>query len=280
MDTTTLNLLDEDRKMAAASVFEDYVAVVRRLRRECPWDREQTHESVRHLMIEEAYEAVDAIEQGDWEDLKGELGDMLLHVVFHSEIAETTTGAFVLEDVMRKSMEKLVRRHPHVFGDAAGGDSAQILKNWELIKQEERKESGEKRRSSLAGVPRSLPALLRSQRIQEKASGVGFDFLQSDDAWAKVEEELGEFREVAENDSDPDLLEEEFGDILFSLVNYARFIGVNAENALRRTADKFTRQFQYIEERLAEQGTSMSESSLAEMDELWDEAKLQNQASR
>lgn len=273
MDTAALNLLDEDRKMAAADVFEDYVAIVRRLRRECPWDMEQTHESVRHLMIEEAYEAVDAIDQKDWEDLKGELGDLLLHVVFHSEIAETTTGAFVLEDVMRTSMEKLVRRHPHVFGDAVGGDSAQILKNWELIKQKERGESGQKRKSVLAGVPKSLPALLRSQRIQEKAAGVGFDFPQAVDAWAKVEEELGEFREVAENGADPNRLEAEFGDILFSLVNYSRFIGVNPENALRRTADKFTSQFEYIEERLAEQETSMAETSLAEMDALWEEAK-------
>lgn len=273
MDTASLGLTPEDRTKATPDLWADFVAVVRRLRRECPWDREQTHESVRHLLIEEAYEAVDAIDQADWEDLKGELGDLLLHVVFHAEIAETTHGTFELEDVIRFEMEKLVRRHPHVFGDTAVSGTGEVLQNWEKIKQQERAGRGEARRSVLDGVPRQLPALLRAQRVQEKAAGVGFDFPEAAGAWEKVEEEIRELKDLVDADAPAGEREAEFGDVLFALVNYARFAGVTPENALRATLDKFQRRFQHVERRLAEQGRTFDEADLAEMDGYWDEAK-------
>ncbi len=254
-------------------LWADFVAVVRRLRRDCPWDREQTHGSVKHLLIEEAYEAVDAIDQADWPELGGELGDLLLHVVFHSEIAETTTGAFTLEDVIRQETEKLVRRHPHVFGDAEVSGTGEVLRNWEQIKQQERAGRGEGRRSVLDGVPSQLPALLRAQRVQEKAAGVGFDFPEAAGAWDKVEEEVRELRALVERAATPEEREAEFGDVLFALVNYARFSGVTPETALRRTLDTFQRRFRHVEARLAEQGRSFDEAGLAEMDGYWDEAK-------
>jgi MazG family protein len=276
MDPATLGLSDADRAKAAPDLFADYVAVVRRLRRECPWDREQTHASVRHLLIEEAYETVDAVEREDWDDLRGELGDLLLHVVFHAEIAETTTGAFELEDVMRSSMEKLVRRHPHVFGDTAVSGTGEVLRNWEEIKRQERAAGGSERRSALAGVPAHLPALLRAHRVQEKAGGVGFDFPEASGAWGKVEEEIGELRAAVEEGGEA--AEREFGDVLFALVNYARFIGVNPENALRATVDTFARRFAHVEARLAESDRSPAEASLEEMDGYWEEAKAAERA--
>ena len=247
--------------------YADFVAIVRQLRRDCPWDREQTHESVKHLLIEEAYETVSAIDEEDWDDLKKELGDILLHVVFHSVIAEQG-GRFDLVDVISRETEKLVRRHPHVFGDVEVEDVDEVLRNWEQIKMAE----GEKK-SALEGVPRHLPALLRAHRIQEKAAGVGFDFPERNGAWEKVEEEIQEFRDVAESGVSADAKEREFGDLLFALVNYARFTGVNPENALSRTNDTFARRFQHIEERLSEQGKRMTDVELAEMDRYWDEAK-------
>ncbi len=273
MDTSALGLTIEDRAAAVPDLYADFVAVVRRLRRDCPWDREQTHESVRHLLIEEAYEAVDAIDDGDWDELKGELGDLLLHVVFHAEIAETTTGAFTLEDVIRFEMEKLVRRHPHVFGDTEVSGTGEVLKNWEQIKQQERTGRHEGQRSVLDGVPRQLPALLRAQRVQEKAAGVGFDFPEAAGAWEKVEEEVLELRDLVESRAAAAAREAEFGDVLFALVNYARFTGVNPENALRRTLDKFQRRFQHVEHRLAEHDRSFADADLEEMDGYWDEAK-------
>lgn len=273
MDRADLHLSDDDRDRAAPDLWADFVAVVRRLRRECPWDREQTHESVRHLLIEEAYEALDAIDRADWGDLKGELGDLLLHVVFHAEIAETTHGAFELEDVIRFEMEKLVRRHPHVFGEADVEGTAEVLQNWERIKQQERAGRGEAPRSALAGVPRQLPALLRAQRVQEKAAGIGFDFPEAAGAWEKVEEEIRELKEAIDEGAPAEAREAEFGDVLFALVNYARFAGITPENALRATLDKFQRRFQHVERRLAEQGRSLDEADLAEMDRYWDEAK-------
>lgn len=275
MDTASLGLTPEDRAAAVPDLYADFVAVVRRLRRDCPWDREQTHASVRHLLIEEAYEAVDAIDTEDWDELKGELGDLLLHVVFHAEIAETTTGAFTLEDVIRFEMEKLVRRHPHVFGDTEVSGTGEVLRNWEQIKQRERAGREQERRSVLDGVPRQLPALLRAQRVQEKAAGVGFDFPEAAGAWEKVEEEVRELRDLVEGGASAEEREDEFGDVLFALVNYARFTGVNPENALRRTLDKFQRRFEHVEARLAAQDRSFADADLAEMDGYWDEAKEQ-----
>lgn len=273
MNRQDLELDPADRAKAVPDLFSDFVAVVRRLRRECPWDREQTHQSVRHLLIEEAYEAVDAIDQEDWDDLKGELGDLLLHVVFHAEIAETTHGRFEFEDVVRYEMDKLVRRHPHVFGDVAVAGTGEVLRNWEQIKQRERAGRGAGRRSALDGVPRHLPALLRAHRVQEKAAGVGFDFPEASGAWAKVEEELQELNTQVGEGGDPAATEAEFGDLLFAMVNYARFVGVNPENALRATVDKFQRRFAHVEARLAEQGRTLDEAELEEMDGYWEEAK-------
>ncbi len=253
------------------AAYADFVAIVRQLRRDCPWDREQTHASVKHLLIEEAYETVEAIDRADWDDLKRELGDLLLHVVFHSVIAEQD-GRFSLQDVVEAETEKLVRRHPHVFGDVQVAGVEEVLSNWEQIKMQEGRKT-----SALEGVPAQLPALLRAYRVQEKAAGVGFDFPEQEGAWNKVVEEIEEFRERAASGASADQKEEEFGDLLFALVNYARFIGVNPENALRRTNDKFGRRFQHIERRLAEQGQTLAEANLAEMDRYWDEAKRQEE---
>lgn len=251
----------------------DFVAIVRQLRRDCPWDRVQTHESVKHLLIEEAYETVEAIDHEDWDELKKELGDLLLHVVFHSTIAEQDER-FTLQDVIDTEAQKLIRRHPHVFGDTQVDGVDQVLTNWEQIKMQE----GQKK-SALEGVPLHLPALLRAHRVQEKAAGVGFDFPNSEQTWQKVEEELTEFQALAESDAPLAEKEAEFGDLLFALVNYARFVGLTPENALSRTNDKFIRRFQHIEQRLAEQNQTMLDVDLATMDMFWDEAKTLERAS-
>ena len=243
--------------------YADFAAVVRQLRRDCPWDREQTHESVKHLLIEEAYETVAAIDESDWDGLPEELGDLFLHVLFHSVIAEGD-GRFAMTDVIRSETEKLVRRHPHVFGETDVADVDEVLRNWEQIKMKEGK-----KRSALEGVPRHLPALLRAYRIQEKAAGVGFDFPDSDGAWEKVVEEIHEF----ERSTDSEEREREFGDLLFALVNYARMNGINPENALSRTNDTFARRFAHIEQRLAETGRTPADSDLEEMDAYWEESK-------
>ena len=254
--------------------YADFVAIVKQLRRDCPWDREQTHDSVKHLLIEEAYETVEAIDEQDWDELKKELGDLLLHVIFHSVIAEQG-GRFTLKDVIEAETEKLVRRHPHVFGDVTVDGVDEVLANWEQIKMKQ-----EHKTSALEGVPGRLPALLRAFRVQEKAAGVGFDFPERDGAWEKVEEEIREYRTLAESGAAAQEKEAEFGDVLFSLVNYARFTGVNPENALRRTNEKFGRRFRHIERRLAEQGQSMVDVDLAEMDRYWDEAKRWEEGKR
>lgn len=252
---------------AAVEAYADFVAIVRQLRRDCPWDREQTHESVKHLLIEEAYETVSAIDEENWDELRKELGDLLLHVVFHSVMAEQA-GRFTMRDVIEAESEKLIRRHPHVFGDTAVAGVAEVLQNWEQIKLKEGK-----KKSALEGVPRHLPALLRAHRVQEKAAGVGFDFPEQEGAWEKVEEELREFHALVQSGAPAAEKEKEFGDLLFALVNYARFIGVNPENGLSRTNDKFARRFQHIERRLNEQGKALKDADLAEMDRYWDEAK-------
>ncbi len=271
MNTDDLYLTDEDRAAAHAEVYADFVAIVRRLRRDCPWDREQTHDSVKQLTIEEAFELVHAIDEGDTDAIKKELGDLFLHVLFHAHISETE-GGFTIKDVMEAEIEKLVRRHPHVFGEAVVSGSGEVLRNWEAIKREERSSSGNTRESSvLDGVPEALPALLRAERVQEKAAAVGFDFPEAESAWQKVAEEIGELHALG--DDDPDALEDEFGDVLFALVNYARFRGVVPENALRRTVGKFSRRFRHIEAHLSMLGRTTDSASLEEMDVLWDEAK-------
>lgn len=266
-----LGLIDDDRAAAFPSLYADFAAVVRRLRRDCPWDREQTHASVRHLTIEEAFELAQAIDDGDAAAMRGELGDLFLHVLFHAHIAETE-GTFTIADVMVAAMDKLVRRHPHVFGETVVGGTGDVLRNWEAIKQQEKRDAGEAAPSVLSGVPPALPALLRAERVQQKAAGVGFDFPDADAAWGKVEEELAELREAAAS-GDADRTEAELGDALFALVNVARLWGVTSENALRRTVSTFSRRFAHVEAGLAVAGRAPSDATLDEMDALWDEAK-------
>lgn len=281
-DTAALGLADTDRAAADAPLFEDFVAIVRRLRRDCPWDREQTHDSTKHLTLEEAYEVVDAIDGGRPREIAGELGDLFLHVLFHADIAETA-GTFTLSDVMRAEMAKLVRRHPHVFGEAVVGGTGDVLRNWEAIKRAERAEAAVPDApppSALDGVPHAMPALLRAERVQHKAAAVGFDFPDFDGAWAKVVEETQEVRDLLDAEApDPHALEGEIGDLLFAVVNVARMCGVVPETALRATVDKFSRRFRHVEARLSVSGRAPADSTLDEMDALWDEAKRLERAT-
>jgi XTP/dITP diphosphohydrolase len=241
------------------------VDIVRILRTDCPWDREQTHESISHLLIEEAYETLDAIRDKNDQEFSKELGDLLLHVVMHAVIAEER-GSFSLTQLIERISAKLVHRHPHVFGDTSAESTTEVLQNWESQKMKEG------RTSILEGVPKQLPALLRAQRTQEKAANVGFDWDKREDVWAKVEEEIRELKEeIFKNDLQAGI--EEFGDVLFALVNAGRFEGYVAEEALQTTTNKFTRRFQYIEKRAREEGKNLKDMTLAEMDEWWNEAK-------
>jgi MazG family protein len=246
--------------------FDDFMAIVRRLRKDCPWDREQTHASIAPLLVEEAYEVKESIEDGNDEELKKELGDILLHSVMHSVIAEER-GAFDFNDVVRHISTKLVHRHPHVFGDTTVKDASEVSQNWEQLKMKEG------RTSIFENMPRALPALQRAERVQEKASKVGFDWERSEDVWKKVREEIEELHELVEAGSTQEKVEEEFGDLLFALVNYARFINAAPEEVLHRAINKFIRRFQHVESRLAGQGRSMQQSNLEEMDRYWEEAK-------
>ncbi len=253
------------RKKSSHVQFEDFLRVVARLRKECPWDREQTHQSIRQSLIEETYEVIDAIDVNDLIELKKELGDLLLHVALHSVMAEEKQ-AFTIGDVLDHVTEKLIRRHPHVFGDIRATTAGEVKANWERIKM------SEGRASVLEGVPRTLPALLRAYRLQDKASKVGFDWNKKSDVWKKVNEEVMELRK-AERSKNPEKLEEELGDILFALVNYSRFLHVNPEIALRRSIEKFTKRFHFIEKELKHQGKSLEDSTLDEMDRLWNKQK-------
>jgi len=257
--------------------FKELVDIVRKLRVECPWDREQTNDSIKAATIEEAYEVVESIDNEDYDELKKELGDLLLHVIFHSVIAEGENN-FKLEEVIDSIKEKLIRRHPHVFGDVVVEDSEHVKRNWESIKLKEGRES------VLDGVPEMMPSLQRAFRLQEKASKVGFDWNNKDDIWKKVIEEIEEMHDAEKmknstRDEKEKLrpieqkLEEEIGDVFFALVNYSRFLKINPENALRRTNSKFIKRFNYIEKRLKDEGKKISESSLEEMDGYWNESK-------
>lgn len=245
--------------------FDEFVSIMKRLRNECPWDKEQTHESLKKHFVEEAYEALDAVDRKNFDDLRGELGDVALQVVFHAIIAEEE-NKFTLEEVFTDINEKLIRRHPHVFGDATVNSSREQSALWDKIKM------SEGRNSVLDGIPQSLPALMKAEKIQKKASKVGFDWTQKEDVWKKVEEEIKELHEAVDK-NDKSHIEKEFGDVLFSLVNYGRFIGVNPEESLQLTVKKFMKRFQYIEERLKQQGKDIHQTSLQEMDALWEEAK-------
>lgn len=248
-----------------AASFRRFVRIVRRLRKECPWDRKQTHRSLRQALIEEAYEMVDGIDRGDMKELRGELGDLLLHIVLHSRIAEES-NEFTLGEVIDEITRKMIRRHPHVFARTKVRGAEEVRRNWERIKMTEG------RTSLLEGVPRHLPALQRAQRLQARAAKVGFDWERPEQVWEKVREELEELRTTLRG-APKRKREEEFGDLLFALVNYARFIRLDPETALRRTNDKFARRFRHIERSLAKQGRRPHDATLQEMDALWEEAK-------
>jgi len=233
----------------------------------CPWDREQTMESLKPFIVEEAYEVLEAIDEKNPEAVKEELGDLLFQIVFQCQIAKEK-GEFEMSDVIEKIGRKMIARHPHVFGDADYRTSAEVLVHWEAQKKLE----GKQRESLLEGVPKTLPALLRAHRLQDRASRVGFDWDKIDDVMKKLDEEIGEFREAMEKKQE-DAIEEELGDVLFMLVNISRFIGVNPEDALRKTISKFISRFRYIEMAAADSGRKLADMTLAEMDALWDEAK-------
>ncbi len=238
---------------------------MKRLRNDCSWDSVQTHDSIKANTLEEAYEVVEAIDEKNYDELKTELGDLLLHIVFHSVIGEDM-GNFNIDNVIDSISDKLIRRHPHIFGDTKVNNNSDIEKNWETIKLQEG------RKSVLEGVPKHLPELHKAFRLQQKASKVGFDWERKEDVWNKVTEEIIELKE-AESKNDIDNIEEEMGDLLFSLVNYSRFIGVNPANALRRTNEKFTKRFQYVENEIGKKGKKIYEATLEEMDKYWEESK-------
>lgn len=243
--------------------FDRLLTIMDELRENCPWDKKQTLESLRHLTIEETYELSDAIIEGSIDEVKKELGDLILHIVFYARIG-SEKKAFDIADVLHSICDKLVHRHPHIYGDVDANDEETVKANWEKIKL---KEKGNK--SVLGGVPKSLPALVKAMRIQEKARGVGFDWENQRQVWQKVEEEMNEFKA----ETMPDKQQAEFGDLLFSLINYARFVNINPEEALERTNKKFIKRFQYLETMSAKDSRSLSEMTLEEMDKYWNDAK-------
>ena len=263
------------RRQEQLLAFDRLLTIMDQLREQCPWDKKQTIASLRHLTIEETYELSDAIIENDLVEIKKELGDLMLHNVFYARIAseETTDAAlrFDVADVLNGICDKLVSRHPHIYADAQADTVEQVKANWEQLKLKE----GNK--SVLGGVPKSLPALVKAMRVQEKARGAGFDWDEKHQVWAKVEEEMQEFRAHfdLENEKaiDPDNAEKEFGDLLFSLVNYARFVDINPETALEKTNKKFIKRFQYIEEQAKKIDKALKDMTLAEMDVYWNEAK-------
>lgn len=265
------NLSTRAEKLAA---FDRLLTIMDELREQCPWDKKQTTESLRHLTIEETFELSDAILEGDPDEIKKELGDILLHIVFYARIG-SEEGNFDMRTMIDALCEKLIRRHPHIYGDTLAEDEEAVKQNWEKIKLTEK---GNK--SVLGGVPKSLPALIKAMRIQEKARGVGFDWEEKSQVWEKVEEEMQEFKEefnvVDEREIDTEKASAEFGDLMFSLINYARFIDINPEEALERTNKKFIKRFQYLEAAAIESGKTLSEMTLAEMDVYWNEAKLKS----
>ncbi|MGI4833141.1 MAG: nucleoside triphosphate pyrophosphohydrolase [Janthinobacterium lividum] len=267
-------LLDPSRRPAQLAAFGRLLDVLDRLRQECPWDKKQTLESLRHLTIEETYELSDAILRHDLPDLKKELGDVLLHLVFYARIA-AEQGAFDIADALNAQCEKLIYRHPHVYGDVRADDEAAVKRNWEQLKLKEKGNSG----GVLGGVPTSLPALVKAMRIQEKARGAGFDWEDPAQVWQKVQEELAEFgAEYGHGQLPADAAQatraaQEFGDLLFSLVNFARFAGINPEEALERTNRKFIARFQHLEAAVAHDSQALANLALAQLDVYWNAAK-------
>ncbi|MBK7407701.1 MAG: nucleoside triphosphate pyrophosphohydrolase [Saprospirales bacterium] len=243
--------------------FSRLLHIMDDLRAQCPWDRKQTFESLRNLTIEETYELADAILEEDQEGIKEEIGDLLLHMVFYAKIAEEK-GAFDMADALHSICDKLIKRHPHIYGDVKVNGEEDVKKNWEQLKLQEGK------KSVLQGVPRSLPAMIKAYRMQDKTAQVGFEWAEAEDVWKKVEEEIGEFRSAVKDGTDHGHQEEEFGDVLFSLINYARFLNIDPETALERVNIKFKQRFEYIE---ANAPKNLKEMTLEEMDVLWNQAK-------
>src|SRR5690606_907227 len=265
-----MSRIPPEKESTSGAAFERVLTILNTLREECPWDKKQTMLSLRHLTIEEMYELGDAIFENDLPAIKKEIGDILLHLTFYAKIADEQK-AFDITDVLNSLCEKLISRHPHIYGDIEVANEEDVKKNWEQLKLKEGK------KSVLEGVPNSLPALVKAYRIQDKVKGVGFDWEDKSQVWEKVEEELSEFKNEF-NVKDVSLIdqekaENEFGDLLFSLINYARFLNINPENALERTNKKFIKRFSYLERRAKEEGKSLSDMSLTEMDVFWEEAK-------
>ncbi|WP_271855704.1 nucleoside triphosphate pyrophosphohydrolase [Patiriisocius marinus] len=247
------------------AAFDRLLTIMDELREQCPWDKKQTMETLRHLTIEETYELGDAILEKDLEEVKGELGDLLLHIIFYAKIGSETKD-FDIADVANQICEKLIHRHPHIYGDVEVANEEEVKQNWEALKLKEGKTS------VLQGVPKSLPALVKANRIQDKVAGVGFDWEFPEQVFEKVKEELGELQVEVEA-GDQEKMEDEFGDVLFSMINYARFLKIDPENALERTNKKFIKRFQYLEKKAKELGKSLKEMTLEEMDIYWEEAK-------
>ena len=253
--------------------FGRLLDIMDELREKCPWDKKQTLESLRHLTIEETYELGDAILDNNLQEIKKELGDLLLHIVFYAKIGSETkdsstslTTSFDIADVCNEICDKLIHRHPHIYGDVVVADEEEVKQNWEKLKLKEGK------KSVLEGVPKSLPALVKASRIQDKVKGVGFDWEEPQQVWDKVQEELQELQVEVEA-GNQDKMEAEFGDVLFSMINYARFLNINPEDALERTNKKFIKRFQYLESKAGELGKPLMDMTLAEMDVFWNEAK-------
>lgn len=255
---------------AKQEAFKRLLIIMDELREGCPWDRKQTLESLRHLTIEETYELGDAILEEDMSEIKGELGDLFLHLVFYSKIADEKS-AFDVADVLNQVCEKLIHRHPHIYGDVKVESEEDVKKNWEQLKLQEK---GKKKKTILSGVPKSLPAMVKATRIQDKARGAGFDWDHQDQVFEKLQEEVSELKvEVDKNDKEK--IEAEFGDVLFSMINYARFLDIDPELALERTNKKFIKRFNYIEQKANENKRDLTDMSLNEMEEMWQEAKKQ-----
>ncbi len=245
--------------------YDRLLTIMDELREQCPWDKKQTMQTLRHLTIEETYELGDAILENDLEEVKKELGDLLLHIVFYAKIG-SETGDFDMADVANHICEKLISRHPHIYGDVEVADEEEVKQNWESLKLKEGK------KSVLEGVPKSLPAMVKANRIQDKVAGVGFDWEEPQQVFEKLKEELEELQEEVSQDNQ-EQIEQEFGDVLFSMINYARFLKVDPESALERTNKKFIKRFQYLEGKAKEHGKTLKEMTLAEMDVYWNEAK-------
>ena len=246
--------------------FQRLLDIMDQLREQCPWDKKQTMESLRYLTLEEVYELSDAIVENDFDEIKKELGDVMLHLVFYSKIA-SESNRFNISDVLNGICDKLVHRHPHIYGDVKVSSEEEVKANWEKLKLKEGK------KSVLEGVPKSLPAMVKAIRIQEKARGVGFDWDDKEQVWSKVQEELAEFKQEIDN-KDSQKSKEEFGDLLFSLINYSRFIDINPEDALEKTNKKFIRRFQFMEKELSKENKTMDQMSLSELDVYWNKAKV------